>query len=264
MGDLSLQNRALPEDLSKLTNGYNWQRITIGLSESQTYLLSGASSNLYIKIQSRTAAESLHHEKKRLVWLQGKLPVPELVYYGQDDANEYLLMTEIEGGNASDKSYERMLPQLMQQLAIGLRSVHEVPVEGCPFDQTLVSKIVEVTRRVEQQLVDKEDFDSQRQGQKAEDLAQELLRLKPESEDLVFTHGDYCLPNIILKDGKVHGFIDWGRAGIADRYQDIVLAIRSIRYNFGDEYVQTFLDAYGMTTLDEDKVYYYQLMDEFF
>ncbi|MEC0271079.1 APH(3') family aminoglycoside O-phosphotransferase [Paenibacillus anseongense] len=259
-----MQNIALPEDLSKLTNGYNWQRITLGLSQSQTYFLSGATSNLYIKIQSRTAVESLHYEKERLVWLQGKLPVPELVYYGQDDANEYLLMTEIEGVNASDKYYESMLPQLMQQLAIGLRSVHEVPVVGCPFDQTLESKIVEATRRVEQQLVDEEDFDSQRQGRKAKDLAQELLRLRPETEDLVFTHGDYCLPNIILKDGRVHGFIDWGRAGMADRYQDIALAIRSIRYNFGHEYVQTFLDAYGMPTLDEAKVHYYQLLDEFF
>lgn len=128
-----MQDMTLPTDLSKLINDYQWQRITLGLSQSQTYLLSGVPSNLYIKIQSLTAAESLLHEKERLVWLQGKLPVPEVVYYGQDDANEYLLMTEIEGVNASDKAYEGMLPQLMQQLAIGLRILHEVPVEGCPL-----------------------------------------------------------------------------------------------------------------------------------
>jgi aminoglycoside phosphotransferase len=259
-----MQDIKLPAELSKLINGYKWQRITLGLSQSQTYLLSGASSNLYIKIQSLTATESLHREKERLVWLQGKLPVPEVVYDGQDDANEFLLMTEIEGINASDKSYESMLPQLMQQLAIGLRTIHEIPFEGCPFDQSLDAKIVEARRRVEQQLVDEEDFDQQRVGRKAEDLAQELVHLKPETEDLVFTHGDYCLPNIILKDGRVHGYIDWGRAGIADRYQDIALAIRSIGYNFGNAYVQAFLDAYGLTAVDEAKVHYYQLMDEFF
>ncbi|MZQ83500.1 APH(3') family aminoglycoside O-phosphotransferase [Paenibacillus sp. 5J-6] len=259
-----MHDMTLPAELSQLLRGYEWQRITLGLSQSQTYLLSGASSNLYIKIQSLTAAESLYWEKERLVWLQGRLPVPEVVYYGQDDANEFMLMTEIEGINASDKSYESMLPQLMQQLAIGLRAVHEVPVEGCPFDKTLNAKVVEARRRVEQQLVDEEDFDQQREGRTAENLVQELLDLKPESEDLVFTHGDYCLPNIILKDGRVHGFIDWGRAGIADRYQDIALAIRSIGYNFGNEHVQTFLDAYGLTALDEAKVHYYQLMDEFF
>ncbi|SDP06563.1 kanamycin kinase [Paenibacillus sp. yr247] len=58
-------------------------------------------------------------------WLQGKLLVPEVVYYGQDDSNEYLLITEIEGINASEKSFEMILPQLMKQLAYSLRAVHE-------------------------------------------------------------------------------------------------------------------------------------------
>ncbi|MBP1966805.1 APH(3') family aminoglycoside O-phosphotransferase [Paenibacillus aceris] len=259
-----MQDMTLPADLSQWIDGYTWHRITLGLSQSQTYLLTGASSNLYIKIQSLTAVESLLSEKERLVWLQGKLPVPEVFYYGQDEANEYLLMTEIEGVNASDKSYSMMLPQLMQQLAYGLRAVHEIPVEGCPFDHRLDTKLEEAQRRIACGFVDEDDFDQQRHGLKAEDLAHDLLHKKPQTEDLVFTHGDYCLPNIILKDGKVHGFIDWGRAGVADRYQDLALAIRSIGYNFGSEHVQTFLNAYGLKELDETKVQYYQLMDEFF
>ncbi|NOV00094.1 APH(3') family aminoglycoside O-phosphotransferase [Paenibacillus planticolens] len=259
-----MQEIALPADLSQLTNGYTWQRITLGLSQSRTYLLTGASSNLYLKIQSLTEVESLLSEKERLVWLRGKLPVPEVVYFGQDDVNEYMLITEIEGVNASDKSYEWMLPQLMQQLAYGLRAIHQIPVDGCPFDQRLDAKIAEAQSRVDNKLVDEDDFDQLRQGIKAEDLVGDLLRHRPQTEDLVFTHGDYCLPNIILRDGKVHGFIDWGRAGVADRYQDLALAIRSIEYNFGNEHVQTFIHAYGLTELDEAKVHYYQLMDEFF
>jgi aminoglycoside phosphotransferase len=85
-----------------------------------------------------------------------------------------------------------------------------------------------------------------------------------ESEDLVFTHGDYCLSNIMISDGEVSGFIDWGRGGVADRYQDLALAIRSIIYNFGKEHVPLFLDAYGVKELDEAKIYDYQLLDEFF
>ena len=36
-----------------------------------------------------------------------------------------------------------------------------------------------------------------------------------------------------------------GRAGIADRYKDIALAVRSIRHNCGGAFVQPFLDEYG-------------------
>lgn len=259
-----MQDVTLPENLSKMTNRYIWRRITIGHSESKTYLLTGTSVNLYIKIQSLTAVESLFNEKERLEWLQGKLPVPEVVYFGKDDFNEYLLITEIAGVNASEKSFEMMLPALMKQLAIGLREVHEIKIDNCPFNQRLESKIEEARKRVQSKLVDEEDFDQIRLGLTAEELLKELLLKRPMMEDLVFTHGDYCLPNIIIDKGKFSGFIDWGRAGVADRYQDLALAVRSITYNFGKEYVQHFLDEYGVKELDESKIYFYQLLDEFF
>ena len=69
-------------------------------------------------------------------------------------------------------------------------------------------KIEEAKRRVENGLVDEEDFDEIRIGLKARDLYKEHLTNKPNSEDLVFTHGDYCLPNFMIDKGKVSGFID--------------------------------------------------------
>ncbi|GAA3333918.1 hypothetical protein GCM10020331_099850 [Ectobacillus funiculus] len=78
---------------------------------------------------------------------------------------------------------------------------------------------------------------------------------RPTNEDLVFTHGDYCLPNIIINEGKVSGFYRLGgRAGISDRYQDLALVIRSIAYNFWREsHSPFFLKTYGVTGLDELK-----------
>jgi aminoglycoside phosphotransferase len=81
---------------------------------------------------------------------------------------------------------------------------------------------------------------------------------------LIFTHGDYCLPNIIIHEGKLNGFIDWGRAGIADKYQDIALVVRSIIRNFGKKYTNMFLDEYGLVQFDRARIEYYQLLDEFF
>ncbi|MGM0884710.1 MAG: APH(3') family aminoglycoside O-phosphotransferase [Bacillota bacterium] len=259
-----MQELLLPEGLMRLTKGCEWNRVTIGLSESRTYRLTGASGNYFIKIHSVDAVESLRDEKERLEWLQGRLPVPEALFYEKDASNEYLLLSEVAGLDASDKSYETMLPQLMRQLAIGLRAVHEVRIDDCPFDRRLDTVIAEAGRRVEHGLVDEEDFDSARNGANAEALFQELLERRPAAEDLVFTHGDYCLPNIILQNGEISGFIDWGRGGIADRYQDLALAVRSIIYNFGEEYVAAFLDAYGISEPDHAKISYYQLLDEFF
>lgn len=91
----------------------------------------------------------------------------------------------------------------------------------------------------------------------------------PTDEDLVFTHGDFCLPNIILDRGtngdvRIAGLVDCGRAGIADRYQDIALAVRSIVYNFGDIWVAPFLESYGLPQPHEEKLRFFTLLDEFF
>jgi aminoglycoside phosphotransferase len=254
----------LPAILAERTKDYEWTPITIGMSGARTFLLSGTSDSLYLKMQAVNERESLRQEQQRLDWLQGKLAVPKVLCYHQDELNEYLLMSEVAGIDASNRAFETMLPELMTQLAGGLRNIHDIPIPDCPYDQRLDVKLAEAKRRVEHGLVDEADFDESRQGAKAQDLFKELIRNKPVRQDLVFTHGDYCLPNIILKDGKVSGFVDWGRAGVADRYQDLALATRSIIYNFGEQHVSQFIHAYGIENIDESKLYYYQLLDEFF
>ena len=91
----------------------------------------------------------------------------------------------------------------------------------------------------------------------------ELVSRKPEREDSVFTHGDYCLPNIIILERSIAGFVDLHRAGVSDRYKDLALAIRSIRSNLGYDLESVFLNEYGITRPDIQKIEYYMLLDEF-
>jgi aminoglycoside phosphotransferase len=144
-----------------------------------------------------------------------------------------------------------------------MKTIHALPIDDCPFDATLDVKVEQARRNIELELVDENDFGEQRQGRTAEDLFRELVATKPKDEDLVFTHGDFCLPNVVLKNGRVNGFIDWGRAGIADRYQDIALLARSIKYNFGAEW-QPFLFETLKIKPDFEKIEFYTLLDEFF
>ena len=80
-------------------------------------------------------------------------------------------------------------------------------------------------------------------------------------QDLVFAHGDYCLPNVILKDGKVR-FIDWvglvWRTGIRHP-----LGVRSLRHNhYPEDLVTVFLEAYGITD-PISKIEYFILLEFF-
>jgi len=53
------------------------------------------------------------------------------------------------------------------------------------------------------------------------------------------------MPNLLAERGRVTGFVDCGRLGVADRDQDLALAACSIEFNFGASFVQPFLARYG-------------------
>ena len=95
-------------------------------------------------------------------------------------------------------------------MAKGLNMVHSIPIIGCPFKRTLDLQIKLVQERINNGLVHEENFDVIRKGRTVQNLFEELVATRPISEDVVFTHGDYCLPNIIIKGTEISCFVDLG------------------------------------------------------
>ena len=254
----------VPEPLRPFVEGVTWTRITVGKSLSDTFRLdrSGRAA-LYLKIAPRAHWMELLREKERLEWLQGRLPVSDVVGYETDDQSEYLLLTALPGRHAAIPTDEELNRKTVQLLATGLRAIHAISIHDCPFDMTLDRELQMVRYNVENGLVDEARFDSTRLGRSAAELFAELRSRRPAGEDLVFAHGDYSLPNVMIDGDEVSGFVDWGRAGVADRYKDIALAIRSLERNLGEDLTLTFLEAYGLPSPDVDKIEYYKLLDEF-
>jgi aminoglycoside phosphotransferase len=232
---------------------------------AMTYRLqSNGCPTMYLKISPKFPKRDLLGEKQVIEWLSGKLPVAEMLAFGEDHDYEYLLTSEVPGENAAELAGRINGAELVTLLAQGLRMVHGVDASDCPFDRSLGKEIEIAEFNVEHQLVDESDFDDIRRGMTADELFKELLRLKPASEDVVFTHGDFCLPNIMISDNKISGFIDLHRAGVGDRYRDIALAVRSIERNLGGGFDKTFFAEYGLARPDYQKMEYYMLLDEFF
>lgn len=255
----------LPDELKTKIESSRLEQITIGESGAFTFLVTKKKApNRYLKIAPLKLEISMQKEVELLKWLKGKLPVPEVLLFICDTEYEYLLMSEVKGVYACDAAFGNDMPNMVRLLAEGLRMIHSVDINGCPFDQTLESKLKEAEDRVHNSLIAEEDFEDMHLGKKAADLFQDLLIKKPSCEDIVFTHGDYCLPNIMIHNGDIGGFIDWGRGGISDRYQDLALAARSLAYNFDEKWVSLLFKEYGIDNIDYGKIGYYKLLDEFF
>jgi aminoglycoside phosphotransferase len=253
----------LPTTLRKILDKANISQNFIGLSDSQVYLIRNVDGepNCYLKTGP---AGTLEQEKNILEWLAARIPVPKVIHYISDE-KDYLLTAEIKGVDIT-KAMNYLSPEkIVSILAQGLRLIHSIDTKGCPFDERIDAKLRKARENIDKGIVNGIDFELENISRTAEEIYSDLLVKKPYTEDLVFTHGDYCLPNIIVKEDKLSGFIDMGRAGIADRYQDIALAVRSIRHNLqSEEPVNLFLRKYGLKDVDFFKIDYYILLDELF
>lgn len=253
----------LPPDLARIAAAYEWRKAS-GCSGAQVFRLEKPDgTNLYLKIAEQDNGD-VAAEREVLGWINGRLPAPAVEWYGQSELRSFLLTTELSGVDAAQCSLLASPERLVCLLAEGLLRIHSLPINECPFDQRLAVKIEAARVRVENGLVDETDFDPKRLGRGAPDLYSEVLRFRPTQEDLVFTHGDYCFPNVIIAHNAVSGFVDWGRAGIADRYQDLALCARSIAGNLGPEWAPAFFRHYGLTVINDEKLSFYELLDEFF
>jgi aminoglycoside 3'-phosphotransferase II len=206
----------------------------------------------------------LEAEKLRLQWLSGHLPVPEVHYYGHNQQFEFLLLSELDGVVACDQSFGNNIPEVVRLLAQGLHMIHNVDITHCPFDLSIEPQLELAQQYVTHHIIDKTIFNPEFRGLEAQEVYDLAIKLRPGDEDVVFTHGDYCLPNILLdrQPSRINGFIDWGHGGMADRYKDLALAARSLARNFGKQWVPLLFEEYGRPTPDQEKLKFYRAMDE--
>ncbi|MFJ2479805.1 APH(3')-II family aminoglycoside O-phosphotransferase [Pseudomonas sp. NPDC087598] len=237
---------------------------TIGESRADVLRVTPAgSAPLFVKSEQVMTWGELPGEIQRLRWLaEQDLPAPRVLDTTTENERNWLLMTAVPGRDLAS-SVHLAPEQIVTLLADALRSLHAVAINSCPFDHRLEAKIALAREHLLAGLIDEEDFDDSRLGLSAEQVFQQLLAERPDHEDLVVTHGDACLPNLLADNGRFSGFVDCGRLGVSDRYQDLALAAHSITDNLGEQWLPVFFEAYGVEP-DQQRIAFYQLLDEFF
>ena len=114
-----------------------------------------------------------------------------------------------------------------------------IDLQGCPRNRTIETELEKAKFCVENNLVDVSDSEPETFGKDGFENPTALLRWlqehKPDYEP-VLSHGDFCLPNVFLENGRISGFIDLGETGVGDKWRDIALCYRSLKHNFDGTY----------------------------
>ncbi len=259
----------LPEKIQELTEGKTYAMDGIGMSGNQVLLY----EDMVLKIEKRS--DYVEKQVRIMQWLEGKLPVPKVLAYEIREDRSFLLMSRVQGDMACAEYYLEHPHELLDALATALRMLWEVDIADCPNIRDLDAELAEARYRVEHNLVDMDDVEPATFGKGGfrdpAHLLQWLEENRPEQE-LVFSHGDFCLPNILLTDGRVDGFIDLGDAGVGDKWRDIALCYRSLKHNFDGTFGGKVYEDFNPDLLFEalgiepnwEKLRYYILLDELF
>lgn len=267
----------LPERIRLLTGNNEYETDDVGMSGSSVLLY----ADKVLKVQE--CSEEAENEYRMMQYLQGRLPVPEILAYQEAGGRGYLLMSKCRGRMACSGEYLEDPAGLCRLLADGLKRLWSVDIADCPSDMRLSRKLAMAARNVENGLVDTDSVEPETFGEGGfkdpADLLRWLYDNKPEEEP-VLSHGDYCLPNVFGRGGRVSGYIDLGKTGIADRWCDIALCCRSLIHNYDGSYggsgyhekpakqeethlVRQLFRELGMEP-DREKLRYYILLDELF
>ncbi|HEV2036732.1 MAG TPA: phosphotransferase [Candidatus Dormibacteraeota bacterium] len=70
----------------------------------------------------------------------------------------------------------------------------------------------------------------------------------------VLIHGDYCLPNVLVEEGRLTALVDLGQSGLGDPRDDLAAGLWTLHYNFGHGFAREFLDAYGVPSMTDREI----------
>ncbi len=258
----------IPKTIQLLTRAEPFRRDETGMSGSEIRIY----EDKVLKIQP--CNKNLVNERRMMTWLRGKLPVPEILAYEEEDGMSWLLMTRLPGQMACADRYMADPALLVRLLARGLKDLWEVDTRDCPVNQSLSKLLADARRQVEQGLVDLDNVQPETFGEGGFENPEALLHWLEENrpeEEPVLSHGDYCLPNVFFQEDSVSGFLDLGRCGVGDKWFDIALCYRSLQNNFSGLYGRPWpgldpMDLFRELDLQPnwEKLRYYILLDELF
>ncbi len=228
------------------------EEITIGCN-SKVYKIRKKSKVFYLKEANHLSKESI-----ALDYLQGKISVPEKIFYEKYNGKSYILTKEVKGEMLCSDYYSDHPLEGIGIIVEAFNAIYNIDYSDCIIDETIDTKIKEIESRFSS-IKDSDIKESiLKRFHTKENILKYIKGNKPK-QIIGFTHGDMSLPNIFALNGHFSGLIDVGNAGISDIYFDLVICEMSIERNYGKEYIDIFYEKLGIEK-DEFKSDYYRVL----
>ncbi len=222
-------------------------------SETARVLYLERDGGLFLK---SAPAGSLMREAAMTRFFHGHGLSAEVLDYRTEGEKDWLLTARVRGEDATHADALADPARLCRVMAETLEILRTLPPDGCPVpDHTAryLRTAEENYRRGQWDLA----YYADEYGAVTADSAIAAVRdgaSALRTSDVL--HGDFCLPNIMLENGRLSGIIDVGNGGIGDRRVDMWWGAWTLRFNLKtDAWRQYFLDACGGVTGEDREIF---------
>lgn len=218
-------------------------------------------------------AEELDDEISRTVWMaRFGLATPRVLESEPrpEGPSRWVVSTHLPGTPAHEPGAAREHPRLVEVLAEAARTIHASHVGRVVFREGLAENLEQARERVTAGLVQRSWRGSRYEGTDPARALAEVERRVERAGPLpeVVTHGDFCLPNVLVTADLGWGLVDLGQAGISDPHRDLAAMVGSLlshlNPHFGQADADRFLDAYGRDRVDPELLSLHFGVDDFF
>lgn len=199
------------------------------------------------------AAGALGREAAMTRYFRRKGLAPQVIAYIPAEM-DWLLTERLAGEDCRHERYLAQPQRLSDTLAAALADLHAVDPRDCLQNHTRVY-LEKAIQNYETGNYDPSHFPDSFGYANAEEALKVIKEGGHNLKTDTLIHGDYCLPNILLQDWRLAGFVDLDNAGVGDRHVDIFWCLWSLWFNLHtDKYRQRFIDAYGRDLVDEERL----------
>lgn len=166
---------------------------------------------------------------------------------------DWMLTLRVPGEDCIHPTYLADPIRLCDTTAQLLRMLHETDPAGCPVADRTADYLATARHNWENKAYDISLFPDNWGYASPEEAWAEIEKNGKYLQTDTLLHGDYCLPNIMLKDWEFSAFIDLDTGGVGDRHVDLFWGMWSLQFNLKtDRYRERFLDAYGREKICPD------------
>lgn len=214
--------------------------------EAHVYYIAGV-QDCFLKCAPKG---TLREEADMTAYFHKRGLAAEVLSYVSEE-KDWLMTVRVPGEDCTHSMYLQDPNRLCDTLGETLRALHDLPACDCPARDKVQSYLAVISRNRADGQFSCDAFPEEWQFASADEAWRIVEVNAPFLKSDTLSHGDYCLPNLLLDSWRFSGFIDLGNSGMHDRHFDLFWGSWSLFFNLKtNRYRHRFWDAYGRDRID--------------